>query len=381
MAGSEVTRTTLTSRPSSDGFWMPPEWAPQEAVWMLWPYRPDNWREAARPAQEAYAAVAEAIMGATPVIMGVPAEFMAQAERRLPAGINLVSMASDDAWIRDSGPSIVVDTHGERRGVSWIFNAYGGLKGGLYSPWDRDAQVSSLVCDHHHFARYAAPLVMEGGSIHSDGEGTLLVTEEVLLNPDRNPALTKQQIGDFLEDYLNIDKIIWLPSGVFADETSGHVDNICCFSRPAEVILTWTEDATDPQAARSQAALAVLECEVDAKGRSFKVHKVQQPGPLTISNEEAVTTMSGPGMNRRAGTRLAGSYVNFLITNGRLILPMLDRATDEQALSMMRDIFPKHEVIGVPAREILLGGGNIHCITQQVPAGAFLSSTHGGDGH
>jgi len=273
---------------------MPPEWAPQDAVWMLWPYRTDNWRDAALPAQLAYATVAAAILPATPVLVGVPEEFMDEARRVMPQGVTLVPMASDDAWIRDSGPSMVTDAAGIRHGVAWIFNAYGGLKGGLYNPWDRDAQVASLVCAHHHFAHYAAPLVLEGGSIHTDGEGTLLVTEEVLLNPDRNPG--------------------------------------------------------------------------DAKGRAFKIHKMQQPGPLHISATEAAGIRTALGMNRAAGTRLAASYVNFLITNKRVVMPMLDTATDAAALSAMQAIFPEHDVIGVPAREILLGGGNIHCITQQIPA-------------
>jgi agmatine deiminase len=243
--------TTLASRPAADGFWMPAEWLPHEAVWMLWPYRADNWRESGRPAQHTYAAVAEAIEGATPVFMGVPEGFTAQAKRILPASVTVVPMESDDAWMRDVGPTVVINERGERRGVDWIFNAWGGLKGGLYYPWDRDEQVAPQICSHHKFARYQAAFVLEGGAIHTDGDGTLLVTEEVMLNPDRNPALTKEQIGDFLKDYLDVDKIIWLPLGVFADETSGHIDNMCCFARPGEVILTWTDDTKDPQYARS----------------------------------------------------------------------------------------------------------------------------------
>jgi agmatine deiminase len=361
--------TTLSSRPSTDGFWMPAEWAPHEAVWMLWPYRADNWRESGRPAQHNYAAVAEAISAVTPVFMGVPADQIEQAKRILPANVTIVSMESDDAWVRDCGPTVVINDQGERRGVDWIFTAWGGLKGGLYYPWDKDEQVAPQICAHHKFKRYQAPLVIEGGGIHTDGDGTCLVTEEVQLNPDRNPALTKQQIEDFLRDYMNVDKVIWLPLGVFEDETSGHIDNMCCFARPGEVILTWTEDKKDPQYERSMKALEVLERETDAKGRKFKVNKIHQPGPLTITEEEAATIQASPGMNRAAGHRLAGSYVNFLITNGRVILPQLDPKTDEAAVKQMQSIFPEHQVVGVPAREILLGGGNIHCITQQIPAG------------
>jgi agmatine deiminase len=364
---TEVELTTLTSRPRADGFRMPAEWEPHEAIWMLWPYRPDNWRESGRPAQAAYAAVAEAIMVGTPVFMGVPQAFVEQARRALPAGVTVVAMESDDAWMRDVGPTVVINSEGERRGADWIFNAWGGLKGGLYAPWDRDEQVAPQVCAHHGFARYAAALVLEGGAIHTDGDGTLLVTEEVMLNPDRNPALNKEQIGDFLKDYLGVDKIIWLPLGVCADETSGHIDNMCCFARPGEVILTWTDDKKDPQYARSLAALEVLNGETDARGRALKVNKIQQPGPLVITEEEAATVRTGASMSRQPGGRLAGSYVNFLITNGRVILPMLDSDTDADALRIIQAIFPNHTVVGVPTREILLGGGNIHCITQQIP--------------
>lgn len=361
--------TTLASRPSGDGFWMPAEWAPHEAVWMLWPYRTDNWREGGRPAQHNYAAVADAISGATPVLMGVPKAWMAEAKRILPGTVTIVEMESDDAWMRDCGPTVVVNAEGERRGVDWIFNSWGGLKGGLYYPWDQDEQVAPQVCSHHGFKRYQAPLVIEGGGIHTDGDGTCLVTAEVQLNPDRNPALTKAQIEDFLRDYMNVDKVVWLPLGVFADETSGHIDNMCCFSSPGEVLLTWTDDEKDPQYERSKAALAVLESTTDAKGRKFKVRKLHQPGPLFITAEEAATIQASPGMTRSAGHRMAGSYVNFLVTNGRIIVPEFDPETDRAAQKVLAEAFGNHSIVGVPAREILLGGGNIHCITQQIPSG------------
>lgn len=361
--------TTLASRPSNDGFWMPAEWAPHEAVWMLWPYRLDNWRESARPAQHNYAAVAEAISEATPVFMGVPEELISQAKRILPSTVTIVSMESDDAWVRDCGPTIVINEKGERRGIDWIFNAWGGLKGGLYYPWDKDEQVAPQILSHHKFKRYQAPLVVEGGGIHVDGDGTCIVTEEVHLNPDRNPALTKEQIEDFFRDYLNIDKVIWLPKGVYEDETSGHIDNMCCFSKPGELLLTWTDDEKDPQYERSQLALEVLEKETDAKGRKLLVRKLQQPGPLYITEEEAATIQASPGMDRSAAHRLAGSYVNFLITNGRIILPQFDPNTDANAVKVVQEAFPDHKIVGINSREILLGGGNIHCITQQIPSG------------
>lgn len=361
--------STLASRPSSDGYWMPAEWESHEAIWMLWPYRADNWRENARPAQKNYAAVAEAISAATHVFMGVPADLVSQAKHLLPSTVTIVPLESDDAWVRDCGPTLLINSQGERRGIDWIFNSWGGLKGGLYSPWDKDEQVAPQILSHHKFERYQAPLVIEGGAIHVDGEGTCIVTEEVHLNPDRNPSLTKCEIEDYLRDYLNIDKIIWLPLGVYEDETSGHIDNMCCFTKPGELVLTWTDDKTDPQYERSQQALQVLESETDAKGRKLLVRKLHQPGPLFITEEEASSIQSSPGMKRGAGQRLAGSYVNYLVTNGRVIFPQFDHETDDMAIKTIQEAFPDHKIVGVPSREILLGGGNIHCITQQIPSG------------
>ena len=153
---------TMNTTPAADGFTMPAEWAHQQAVWMIWPFRPDNWREAGRFAQATFAKVADAIGQATPVFMGVPAQFMAQARAIMPAHVTLVEMNSDDCWARDSGPTIVTNAVGECRGVDWGFNAWGGHKGGLYYPWDQDEQVAAQMLAQHGMARYDAPLILEG---------------------------------------------------------------------------------------------------------------------------------------------------------------------------------------------------------------------------
>jgi agmatine deiminase len=358
---------TLKSLPSADGYSMPAEWAPQQAVWMIWPHRPDNWREAGIPAQTTFAAIASAIAAVTPVFMGVPAAMMEDAHALIPANITLVPMNSDDCWMRDTGPTIVTNGHGGCRGVDWQFNAWGGLNGGLYHPWDQDSAVAATVLAQHGFDRYLAPFVLEGGSIHVDGEGTLLTSAECLLNPNRNPHLTQAQIEAQLSAYLGVSHFIWLPEGVYMDETDGHIDNMCCFARPGEVILHWTDDVNDPQYPRSQAAYEVLSKAVDAKGRKLKIHKILAPGPLFSTEAESSGVISGSGVPRPANERLAGSYVNFLITNQRIVFPLLDANTDAQAQQTLQAIFPDYQVIGVPAREVLLGGGNIHCITQQIP--------------
>jgi agmatine deiminase len=359
----------LDSTPAADGFRMPAEWEPHAGCWMAWPERPDNWREGAAPAQAAYAAVASAIAASEPVTMAASAARLERARAALPDSVRVVEIATDDAWLRDTGPTFVVDGAGERRGVDWRFNAWGGTDGGLYTSWERDELVAEKVLEVEGDARYRAPLILEGGSIHVDGEGTVLTTEECLLNPNRNPELDRAAIEAALHGYLGTEKVVWLGDGVYMDETDGHVDNLACFVRPGVVLLTWVEDPADPQHAISRDALARLEAATDARGRSFEVIKVHAPGPLTTTAEEAAGVEPVPGTQpRRAGDRLAASYVNFYVGNSRLVYPLLDPSRDEEAGAILRDAFPEHEVVGVAAREILLGGGNVHCITQQVPA-------------
>jgi len=360
---------TLIRTPAADGYWMPAEFERHAGSWMLWPERQDNWRAGAQPAQQAFAAVAAAIARFEPVSVGVSALQFEFARATLARTVRVVELANNDAWMRDVGPTFVVNAAGRRRGIDWPFNAWGGLNGGLYFPWDQDDLVASKVLEIERFDRYRAPLVMEGGAIHVDGQGTALTTEQCLLNPNRNPQLSKPQIEALLRSYLGVSTIVWLGAGVINDETDGHVDNLACFARPGEVCLTWTDNRRDPQWRVSKDALERLSDARDARGRRFKVHKLPSPGPLKMTRTEAAGVLNRSGAKpRRAGERLAGSYANFYLVNGGVIVPLLDPRTDGSALARLRRIFPQRKVVGVPAREILLGGGNIHCITQQVPA-------------
>jgi agmatine deiminase len=358
----------LDSTPAADGFRMPAEWEPHAGRWMAWPERPDNWRAGAAPAQAAYAAVAAAIAASEPVTMAVSDAQFERARAALPDPVRVVEVSTDDAWLRDTGPTFVVDRAGARRGVDWRFNAWGGLEGGLYAPWDRDDRVAAKVLEVEGDARYRAPIVLEGGAIHVDGEGTVLTTEQCLLNPNRNPELDRAAIEAVLNAHLGTEKVVWLGEGVFEDETDGHVDNLACFARPGVVLLTWVEDPADPQHAISRDAEERLAAATDARGRPFEVIHLPAPGPLTIDAEEAAGVEPIAGTRpRRAGDRMAASYVNFYLGNSRLVYPLLDPARDDEAGAILAATFPDREVVGVPAREILLGGGNLHCITQQVP--------------
>lgn len=356
------------TKPIDDGFYMPGEHEPHAEIWIAWPERPDNWRYGAKPAQQCFVEVAKAIAETTPVTMAVSAAQYENARARLPAHIRVVEMTTNDSWMRDIGPTYVINGKGERRGIDWEFNAWGGLVDGLYFPWDRDNQVAQKICEIHRDDSYKAGIVLEGGSIHTDGEGTLFTNEECLLHESRNPELSKQEIEQLLKDHLGMEKVIWLPNGLYNDETNGHIDNLIHVARPGEVVLSWCDDENDPQYAISQQAYKILSEATDAKGRKLKVHKIHIPGPLYISEEEATGIDMADGMEREAGERLAGSYANFLITNGRIILPLLDLEYDDHAREVLQKVFPEYDIVGVDAHEILLGGGNVHCITQQVPA-------------
>lgn len=347
---------------------MPAEFERHAGCWMLWPERPDHWRAGAQPAQAAFAAVATAIAGGEPVTVGASAAQFHNARARLPQSVRVVEMSSDDAWMRDCGPSFVIDGKGRRRGVDWRFNAWGGLQGGLYFPWNRDDEVAQKVLEIEGADRYRAPLVLEGGAIHVDGQGTCLTTEQCLLNPNRNPDLSRDDIEMLLRRYLGVSRVIWLGEGVYRDETGGHIDELACFTSPAHVALTWTDDRADPQFEISRDALQRLRLAKDARGRRLEIHKIHQPGPLYMTAEEASGIDDHAGSHpRRAGDRLAASYINFYIANKRVVVPLYDKRRDTAAMRMLKRLFPGRAVVGVATREILLGGGNIHCITQQVP--------------
>jgi agmatine deiminase len=362
--------TTLSSTPAADGYWMPGEFEPHRGCWMAWPERADTWRLHAGPAQEAYAAVAEAIQESEPVTMAVSDRLYERCRAALSPSIRVVEVATDDAWMRDTGPTFLRGgTPAALRGVDWHFNAWGGAHGGVYSSWEHDERVAEKVLEIERADRYRAPLVLEGGSVHSDGEGTVLATEECLLNPNRNPDLSREQIERLLLDYLGAEKVIWLGRGLPDDETDGHVDNLACFVAPGRVLLSWSEDIGDEMSGVSSDARSRLEASTDARGRAIEVIPIPSPGPLALTEAEAAGLEQRAGSRPRlAGERLAASYVNFYPATSRIVFPLVDERHDERAAEVLRECFSEREVVGVPAREIVLGGGNIHCITQQVPA-------------
>lgn len=356
------------SCPKADGYRMPGEFEPQERIFMLWPERTDNWRDGAKPAQKAYAAVAEAIAEFEPVTMLASDRQYENCRAMLPGHITVLEMSSNDAWARDCGPTFLINDQGGRRACDWKFNAWGGLYDGLYFPWDKDDRAAEKICELTGTDSYRTDdFVLEGGSFHTDGEGTILTTEMCLLSPGRNPHMDKTQIETMLKNYLGGEKVLWIPDGIDPGETNGHVDDVACFVRPGEASCIYTEDETHPFYKAAKSAWEYLNQAVDAKDRPLTVHKICCPEkPVTIGKDFAIDRKRGT-KERPTGDLCIASYANFLIVNGGVIVPQYGDKNDALALAQISAMFPERKTVGVYTREIVYGGGNIHCITQQMP--------------
>lgn len=327
---------------------MPAEWHPHEGCLMAWPCRPETWPEdgGLEAACDAYATVAQAIAEYEPVTMVCQPEDVAEASLSCGPGVGVLPLPINDSWLRDNGPTYVIDGHGGRAGVDWGFNAWGGN----YDDCAGDRAAAAAILAHQGIKRYGAPLIMEGGAFHVDGEGTLLTTEQCLLNPNRNAGFSRDEIERVLRDYLGVRQIIWLGEGYQDDETDGHIDEIAAFARPGLVLAADTDDPVDANFKVFQDNLDRLKKARDANGRELEVVPLRQPE-----------------RRDQNGVRLTLSYTNFYIANGGIIMPSFADVADEEAYRAMRRAFPDHEIVQVPALDIVCGGGGIHCITQQVP--------------
>ena len=239
----------------------------------------------------------------------------------------------------------------------------------MYFPWDADDAIAGKICELEDTDSYRLDdFVLEGGSFHVDGEGTVLTTQMCLLSDGRNPHLSKAEIEERLKEYLGCQKVLWLKDGIDPEETNGHVDDVACFVRPGEVACIYTEDPTDPFYPVAQENYRALMEMTDAKGRKLKVHKVCTPlKPVLLEGADTIDRVAGT-IPRKNGELCIASYLNYLVTNQGVIVPQYDDGNDALAISQLKVIYPDREVVGVRTREIVFGGGNIHCITQQLPA-------------
>lgn len=360
------------TNPLDDGFRMPFEGDAHSATIILLPFRADTWREKGIPARNNYKEVISAIAEHEQVIIGCHPSIYKDVHEEFESIPNtkLLKIRYNDSWARDNMP-IYVTSGNQLRGVDFRFNAWGGEYDGLYSNWNDDDKISAVFNKKMKIPEYYLnSFILEGGSIAVDGEGTCIVTEACLLSPGRNPTLRKEEIEENLKTYLGLEKVVWVPHGIYLDETNEHIDNMVAFVAPGELVLAWTEDKNDPQYDFCQQTLKALEEATDAKGRKFKITKVLVPSPaLYMTEEEASGISKGPfaAKDRPALSRLSASYVNFYQGKDFIILPAFGVKEDKLAYEQMKALFPTKKIHQINTREILLGGGNIHCITQQIP--------------
>ena len=343
----------MPATPASLGYHMPAEWAPHARCWMGFPCRAELWGgdAALATARRAYAATAQAINQFEPVSMICAPQDEVTAPQLCGSGIEIVPMPLNDSWLRDQGPTFLVDGSGKLAGVDWVFNCWGNL----FPDYAEDAALAKRILAHTDTPRLAAPFVLEGGSFHVDGEGTVLTTAQCLLHPNRNPHLTRADIEQNLCDWLGVSKVLWLGNGLFDDHTDGHVDDIACFAKPGVVLAQRTDDPFDtnwPSWRDNAARLAEM---TDAQGRKLEV--ITLPAPAARFDDAPKKL------------RLALSYINYYPANGGLVIPCFDDPADAEALAIFREVFPDRQIVQVPALDILRGGGGIHCITQQQPLG------------
>lgn len=358
--------------PERDGFYMPAEFEPHRATVMIWCERGGSWTYGAKYARPVFAELIRVISEGEKVYVAVSENSRTSAEKYLSelidkGAVELISIETNDCWARDMAPTFVTDKSAVR-GVDWSFNAWGGEYDGLYADYADDDAFAAEFCRRKGYVCYNAhPFVLEGGSVHSNGKGTLITTEECLLSKGRNPSLSKEEIEKKLKEYLGADRVVWLPYGVCGDETNGHVDNICAFTDENTVVLGWT-DKEGEQNRRCKENLEVL------RNAGFKVVKIPFPDkPVAITDFDVRGFVFEDGeAEREAGEVLAASYVNFYVCNAAVVVPVFEDKNDKVAVEILKTLFPDRKVVHVFARELIVGGGNIHCLTQQIPEGKSL---------
>jgi agmatine deiminase len=320
---------------------MPPEWAPHERTLMAWPCRPELWGGELGQAKADYAQAANAIAAFEPVTMVCDSPGSAkEARRALTGDVEILELPIDDSWLRDSGPIFVIDDEGERVGVHFGFNAWGGK----FPPWDRDAAVGGLLARRYGDRAVTAPFVLEGGAICVGGRGTLVTTEQCLLNPNRNPSLSREEIEQGLREHLGVERIVWLGDGLAEDrDTDGHVDLIAGFAPDGRLLLQ-----SAPPGDPNHDAMAANRSRAESAG--LEVLEMPFLPRATVAGEEIVC-----------------SYMNYYLCNGAVIVGLAEQETDAEALRLIGAAYPDREAVGVRGLTIAFGGGGPHCITQQVP--------------
>ncbi|MBP19569.1 MAG: agmatine deiminase [Gammaproteobacteria bacterium] len=337
---------------------MPAEWTPHTCTWMAWPCRDGLWPDYAATCK-AYAEVANAIAQFEPVRMLVQENKVVAAGKQLTDNIEVISMPIDDSWARDSGPNFLINNKGDLAGSTWTFNAWGSK----YDPYDQDALMGSRILELAGAREFDSRMIAEGGGITVDGEGTVITTETCFPNQNRNPDWSRSEIEVELRRTLGTEKVIWLPGDVEEKETDGHVDGIAAFIRPGVVLMEINSDETDPHYAVCQENLMAMQGQTDARGRKLQIETIEE-------GSYQPDVWSGGCI----------SYINAYIVNNAVIVPGYNQLGDERAVDTWQKIYPDREVVQVQIEDIGVGGGGVHCITQQQPSpvtGVRSASPHG----
>jgi len=340
-----MTIDTINKSPADYGFRMPAEWEPHERTWMMWPSRKGMWLDIEATKRD-YARVAKAIREFEPLTMVVNAIDESQAREMLGNDIDILVAAIDDSWARDAAPNFLINETGQLAGSAWRFNAWGET----YPGFDNDNAIGEKILASAGAAAFVSELIAEGGSVLVDGEGTVITTETCLLNPNRNPGWTKTEVEKELLRTLGASKVIWLPGNPDEDETNGHVDGVAQFIRPGVVLAEITYDLEHPWYDIIQDNINALKGQVDAKGREIDI--------VFIEDAHGCNTL---------GDKFCSSYLNSLIVNGGVIMPKYNVPADVRAKAVYQSLFPDRKVVQLSINNIAVGGGGIHCITQQQP--------------
>jgi agmatine deiminase len=334
---------------------MPAEWEPHEAVWLSWPHDPISFPFLDK-AEEEYAAFVAEVSSSERVELQVLNDDMQQRAGQLLSahGVDLARVrfhhaSYADIWFRDYGPIFVRDGKRESKlaMIKWIFNAWGGK----YETLKVDDRTAYRIREVLRLPLLEPGIVLEGGSIEVNGQGTLLTTEQCLLNPNRNPQLSKKEIERYLRDYLGVRQFIWLKEGIEGDDTDGHIDDIARFVNPTTVVCALTNDAADPDHAPLRANFELLTAATDQCGRKLNV--IPLPTPGWVGDEEG---------------RLPASYANFYISNTKVLVPIFGQPNDSKAVAVIQSVFPGRTVIGLMAKHLVYGLGTFHCMSQQQPS-------------
>lgn len=332
----------------------------------MFPSRNDIWRDDAVHMQKYILNLVSIISKYEPVYLFSQRE-LTDKIKDVPDNVTIINSEYDDIWARDIGPTFVRH-NGKIECIDWKFNAWGGKKEGAYFPWDADDNFASVVSSYLGLPCIRINIILEGGGIISDGNGTLFTTRSVLLNRNRNPFKKREFIEKEILKATHDKQIIWIDQGLAFDETNGHIDNLLSFVNQNEICLAWTEDKHNPNYRRIKRAFDILSNITNCNGEKYKIHLIPLPPMQYMNKEESSGLWTHPEtLPRNAGDALPASYLNYFLINDAVLIPSFGCDTDEPVRAMFKDIFPERDVIQVYSREPLLGGGGIHCLLHEIP--------------